>query len=108
MALDLREANVFVALVVLDGCGACEEFEPRFRRAVDRLRRRNPDIPVGVYKADDPDPEVQAFLDRFKVVSTPTLLILCRGPGSISVVGSVDSNQLDGFMDMAERVHRYG
>src|SRR6185436_5836714 len=108
MAVDLREANVFVALVVLEGCGACEEFKPRFLRAAERLQRRNPGIPVGIYLADDPRPDVQAFLDRFQVQATPTLLILCRGPGSISVVGSVDSLQLDGMMDMAERVHRYG
>jgi thiol-disulfide isomerase/thioredoxin len=108
MALDLSNAKVFVALVVLDGCGACEEFEPRFRRAVEKLQRRNPEIPVGIYKADDERADVQAFLDRFGVTSTPTLLILCRGPGSISVIGSVDSTTLDGYLAMAEHVQRYG
>jgi hypothetical protein len=108
MSLALNEANVFVALVILDGCGACEEFKPRFLRAVEKLQRRNPGLPVGIYQADDPRPDVQEFLDRFKVESTPTMLILCRGPGSISVVGSVDSLQLDGLLDMAERVHRHG
>lgn len=106
MSLDLSNSNVFVALVVLPGCPACEDMRPRFDRAAARLRRRNPTLPIGVYSANDQREEVQAFLNRFEVYEMPTLLVLCRGPGSVSIVGSVDSNTLDYYMDLAEQVHR--
>ena len=106
MAVDLRKQRVLVALFVMEGCGACDEFKPRFDKISAPYAAAG--IPIVVYDAQSEAPDLVAFMDRYGVTATPTMLILKRGPGSIRVDGSVDDAQIRQAFEIAHRVHRGG
>jgi thiol-disulfide isomerase/thioredoxin len=101
--IDLRNERVLVALFVQAGCPACEEFHPRFDRLADRYKRAG--MPIMVYDAAAKDPGLIAFMDKYQVYATPTLLILKRGPGSYKVEGSLDDETIEETLMMAYQVH---
>lgn len=101
--MDRPQANVVVVLFVMDGCPACEEFFPRFKKLVEPYAKAG--IPVAVYDAASEDQHVQDLADRWGVEATPTTIVARRGPGIIKEEGSVDDATLKGLLDAAYRVH---
>lgn len=71
-SISVLDAPVVVLVVHQEGCGACEEYLPRFQRIADRYSRCIPHLVVdaNVY------PEAA---DALKVDSTPTTLVLRHG-----------------------------
>ena len=103
MPVDLTKERVLVALFVQEGCGACEEFQPRFDRLAARYKRAG--MPVFVYDAAGGDPELVAWMDRYEIGATPTILVLKRGPGTMKIDGAIPDDQIEGVLQSAYRVH---
>ena len=107
MAIDLTHAKAVIIVFVMEGCGACEEYLPRFKAQVAAARRQghrinfyeDGTVPAGhvavvVYDAASPDPSIQAIGDRFAVQGTPSTVVLPRGPGAFKVEGGVTDSQI--------------
>lgn len=73
-------APVIIALVVMPGCGACEEYEPRFLQVAESYARRG--LPIIKIDAMTEDPNTIAFMNKHAVNATPTVVAatLYRGP----------------------------
>jgi hypothetical protein len=92
-------ANVIVALFVMEGCGACHEFYPRFQRMAAAYKQVG--IPVLVFDAATQDQEISGLADRWGVSVTPTIVVARRGPGVIKEEGNVDDGRLKQLFDAA-------
>ena len=101
--IDLTNERVLVALFVQEGCPACEEYLPRFERVADRYRRAG--MPIIVYDATSTDDELVAFMDRYQIEATPTLLVLRRGPGSRRLDGALTNAETDAVLLDAYQIH---
>lgn len=75
-----------VFVFVLTGCGACEEFLPRFQRVCTPFRRY---LPIGVYDIAR-DKRAMAFSDKLGVRATPTMVTLSPSGQLRRTVGAVD------------------
>lgn len=95
------QANVVVVCVVMQGCGACHEFLPRFRRVAAKYARCVPSMIVNAS-----DPKQAPLADRFNVRVTPTTLILRRPVGQIRLEGAVSNAELERAFMLAARALR--
>lgn len=115
MAIDLTRAKAVIVVFVMEGCGACEEYLPRFKAQVAAARRRGQrinfyddgSVPEGhvavvVYDAASPDPSVQALANRFAVQGTPSTVVLPRGPGAFKVEGGVTNSQIQWILGLVD------
>lgn len=63
-----------VFVFIQEGCFACHEYLPRFRRLT-----RNVPFPVGVYDITQSNERVQEFARKMGVRATPTTVVLSQG-----------------------------
>jgi thiol-disulfide isomerase/thioredoxin len=101
--INLANERVLVAVFVQEGCGACEEFLPRFRALADRYQRAG--MPIVVYDAAAQDPELVAWMDGYGVSATPTVLVLRRGPGWARYEGALPDKEIEDVLLGAYQVH---
>ena len=99
MPLDLTNANVIVIVFVMDGCPACENYLPRFKRIAKPYSKAG--IQIAVFDANSKDDRVQDFADRINVRATPTTAVLPRGQGLVKVEGAVDDATIKQLLDLA-------
>lgn len=124
MPIKLDDQQVVVLVFAMHECPACEHYLPRFVAEANALNQRlaaqgvefviNPEaqpaphvIPVLVFDAAAPDPEVQKIADRFGVTATPTTIVATRGPGSFKLEGSLANNQIQWVLLMASEARSY-
>lgn len=99
-----EEAQAIVVVFVMEGCGACHEFLPTFRRVA---RQWNQTVPAYILQADDPNPEIQALADRLKVTATPTTAAVRRGvDGAVKLTGSHDETAVHRLFQQAHMVNQ--
>lgn len=89
-------SNIIVIVFSMEGCGACEAYAPTFQR----VAASRPDVRSYVYDCNDQRPEVQQLVERFKISSTPTTLVLRRGPGEIREEGELEEAELRALFDV--------
>jgi len=116
---DLRNTKVLIAVFAMPGCGACDEYLPRFGRQVRRFQQAGAPfhiwhpgdeivpgmIPVLIYDAAADNAELQAFADRLKIVATPTTAMLTR-PSVVKVEGAIDDAQIEQLLRSAAVANR--
>lgn len=81
-----QRCNPAVFLFVLKGCGACEEFLPRFRRVSQPYEQH---LPIGVYDMAQSQ-RAEQFGTKLGVNATPTMVLLDRYGRIRRSVGAVD------------------
>lgn len=94
---------VIVMVVSQEGCGACEEYLPRFAAIAAPYAQQGLAI-IHLDAADD-RPEAQAWMDQVKVESTPTTYVLRhrgRGGGVWKLEGGVDDATIKQTLDFAQ------
>ena len=94
-------ARVVVVVVGQPGCGACEEYLPKVQAIAPSYARV---LPIVILSAADPRPEVQAWMDQYKIEATPTTLVLRRrelGGGVWKMEGLQDDAVIRQVMDFA-------
>jgi len=96
---DLSNANVVVVVFVMEGCGACKEYLPRFKKLAEPYRKAG--LPILIYDAASKDERVQNFADRVGVDATPTTAILKRGPGVLKAEGSIPDEEIQQILGIA-------
>lgn len=105
---DLSQANVVVLVFVMDGCSACDEYLPVFKKIAAPYKQAG--IPILIYDIGDDAPDaVDALAERFGVEATPTTVVARRGlPGYLKVEGDDGPAATKQLMDAALRAHRNG
>ncbi len=96
----------------MPGCPACHDYLPRLTRQIEGFKQykipfeiyddasKIPDkipegtIPVFVYDATSPDPELQAICNRNGITGMPTTLLMTRSTQTIKIEGAVDDAQI--------------
>jgi hypothetical protein len=116
---DLSRTNVLLVVFMMDGCGACEDYTPKFMQRVEAFRAQGVplrvmgvgskplkagEIPVMLYDAAAPDDELQAFADRLGVTATPTTCLLTRS-GTTKVEGAIEPADIDKLLLAAHRAN---
>lgn len=117
-SLYLPQHRVLVATFVMQGCGACEEFKPRFRRIVEQ-EIGLPVFNVGIGKMPDPnllsrtclpvyivdcdDKQFGDWAEHLNVGATPSTYVLRRPKGVIKLEGAASDNEVKWLMGKALR-----
>ena len=91
-----RKPAVFV--FALQGCGACEEYVPRFKQAAGPYRGV---VPIGIY--DVGDGHGAEFGNKMGVRATPTTVVMDRGGRLHKVVGAIGNAAIKALLDRALR-----
>ena len=97
-AADLSKSRVVIVVIGMKGCGACEEYIPRFQRIATRYAHC---LPVRVLDASTPEGAQVAA--RFRVEATPTTLILRKPHGQVHYEGARDDAEIEGVFALAAR-----
>lgn len=69
--------RVILVIVTMDGCPACEEYKPVFAEVATRYQNA-PGLQIIDLDANDPDPEVQRWMNQHKVEGVPCVLVMRR------------------------------
>ena len=97
-APNLNQAKVVVVVFTLEGCGACDEFKPRFRQIASHYAHAIP-----IVMADANDPRYAQLADRLSVQSVPATYILRKPHGIMRAVGGLPDEQINRLLDFAVR-----
>ena len=111
---DLSNTRALVVVFAMHGCGACDDYLPKFMDRVaawqeagapfhvwspgDQLASGQ--IPVLLYNASTQDDELQGFADRLSVKVTPTTYVMTRWKTS-KLEGSISDEKIDGLLRSA-------
>lgn len=101
----------------MQGCGACEEYKPRFRKVVREIglpvfdvgKGRLPDPTLlqstclPVYMVDCDDTQFGDWAEHLNVHATPTTYVLRRPRGMIRIEGAIPDDQVKWVMSKALR-----
>lgn len=96
------DARAIVMVVSQDGCGACEDYLPRFEKVAAPYSAA---IPIIKLDAADERPEAQQLMDQVKTESTPTTYVLRHnslGGGVWRIEGSQDENTIRQLLEWAK------
>lgn len=121
--ISLEAQRAVVLIFAMEDCPACESYIPRVVAEIQALNGQlaaqgtsfvvNPEtqpepgtVPVFLYDAASPDPEVQKLADRFGVTATPTTVVAARGTGAFKAEGSLANNQIQWILMMAAEVSK--
>lgn len=99
---DLSRARVVVIVFTMPGCGACEEYLPRFKPLAAEATAAG--VPVLYFNAASDRADIQALANRFQVVATPTTIIAPRGRGHTKLEGSIDTREIRQLLGQALRI----
>jgi hypothetical protein len=109
--------KVIVAVFTMAGCGACEEYKPRFRRVVQEMglpvfdvgKGRLPDPTalsrtcLPVYTIDCDDKQFGNWAEHLNVHATPSTYVLRRPRGVLKLEGSIPDEQVKWLLGKALR-----
>lgn len=84
----------------MKGCGACEEFMPRFVRVATPYYQHG--LPIGVYDIAK-DQKAAQFGDRLGVTATPTTIVRTRSGRMVKHIGSVNDTEIAKLLNGAMR-----
>lgn len=94
--VDLSKFKIVIVIFAQPGCGACEDYLPRFKALAAPYESC---LPVVVLDVND---QKFAWLaDRHKVEYTPTTLVLRKPRGAIKIDGSVDDGKIQEILHTA-------
>jgi thiol-disulfide isomerase/thioredoxin len=99
-----QDARAVVIVVSQDGCGACEDYLPRFTKLAAPYAATLPMIHLD---AADMRPEAQAWMDQVKVESTPSTYVLRHnsiGGGVWRLEGSQDDATIEQTLKFASKL----
>ena len=94
----MNNSRVVVVVFTIDGCGACEEYKPRFRRIAQSYQARVP-----IYMMDANDQRTADLASRLKVTNVPVTFVLRKPTGVISVEGAIPDSQIAWLLGIAAR-----
>ncbi len=97
-----------IVLFVMPGCGACEDYKPRFERLVKSFQAHGQplvyykngmqlaphQIPIVVLDAASADPSIVGLADSYKVEGMPTTLLLTHNARPAQLLGAVSDEEI--------------
>ncbi len=90
-------AQPAVFVFAMHGCGACEEYLPRFKQLAGPYRQA---VPIGIYDVSRGGREA-AFGDKLGVRATPTTVVLDRRGKLHRVIGAITDRAIKQLLDRA-------
>lgn len=94
----MENARVVVVVFTIDGCGACQEYKPRFRRIAQSYQKHVP-----IFMMDANDPRSADLATRLDVTNVPATFVLRKPTGVIKVEGSIPDSQIAWLLGVAAR-----
>ena len=88
-------------LFILEGCGACAEYKPRFEKLATAYAGRFP-----IVYADANDARFSDLADRLNVEAVPATFLLRRPRGMIRMTGSSTDDQIKWLLNTAAQAAR--
>ena len=119
--IDLGHTRVLLVVFGMPGCGACDEFVPKFLQQVEAYKQRGVpfrvisasdkkvepgEIPVMLYDAAADNEGLQDFADKLGISATPTTCMLTRWSGTTKIEGAISPAEVDGLLQAAVRANR--
>lgn len=115
--LDVAHCSAVILVFAMEGCSACEDYKPRLEREVQRWRAQGApfvfaepgrqftaqEIPLILYDAQSPHPQIQQLGDEFKVEALPTTILFRRHHAPHVIVGSISDQQIYDLLQSAAR-----
>ncbi len=89
--------NPAVFVFAMEGCGACEEYLPRFKQIAGPYRRA---LPIGIYDVSKGGKPTE-FGDKLGVRATPTTIVMDRRGHFHRVVGALADRAIKQLLDRA-------
>lgn len=89
--------NPAVFVFAMEGCGACEEYLPRFKQIAGPYRRA---LPIGIYDVSKGGKPAQ-FGDKLGVRATPTTIVMDRRGHFHRAVGALADRAIKQLLDRA-------
>lgn len=116
---DLANTKVLLVIFAMPGCGACDEYLPRFLEVVSKFRTyglpftvwnegdviQEGQIPILVLDAASKDETIQDFADKLKISATPTTALMTRS-STHKIEGSIGDDQIDSVLRSASDYNR--
>lgn len=94
----MENARVVVVVFTIDGCGACQEYKPRFQRIAKDYQRAVP-----IFMMDANDPRSADLATRLNVTNVPVTFVLRKPTGMIKAEGSIPDSQIAWLLGVAAR-----
>lgn len=115
---DLSNTRALVVVFAMHGCGACDDYLPKFMERIEAWQAAGVpfhvwspgdqlepgQIPVLLYDASAQDDDLQGFADKLSVKVTPTTYVMTRW-NTTKAEGSIDADKLDGLLRSAYRAN---
>jgi thioredoxin-like negative regulator of GroEL len=90
--------RVVVVVFKMEGCPACAEYMPTFKRVAARYRGLFP-----IYIVDAADQRYEHLATRLGVNAVPVTFILRKPTGMLKSEGALGPEELQGLLDSAAR-----
>lgn len=94
----MNNSRVVVVVFTIDGCEACEEYKPRFRRIAQPYQTS---IPIFMMNANDP--QNAELANRLKVAAVPATFVMRKPSGVIRIEGAIPDSQIAWLLGVAAR-----
>lgn len=119
--MNFTNARCVIVIAAMPGCGACDEYLPRFEKQlrgwqahgvpfVEVVGVESPllkgQIPILVLDATSEDPGIQGLCNQYEISGMPTTLVLPKVGRSIKVEGAVDDPQIYELLHAAVLANR--
>jgi hypothetical protein len=119
--IDLGNTRVLLVVFGMPGCGACDEFVPKFLERVTAFQKQGApfrvvqgndkkiepgEIPVMLYDAAAENEGLQDFADSLGISATPTTCMLTRRSGTTKIEGAISPAEVDVLLQAAVRANR--
>ena len=101
MSINLDQSSVVIIVFTVPGCGACENYKPRFQQIAQRYAQHVP-----VIMANANDPKYQDLANKYNVDNVPATFVLRKPSGLIRVEGAIPDNQIIWLFEVALREQR--
>lgn len=117
---DFARAKALIIVFAMPGCPACEDYLPRFERAVNAARLKGSPfqfyepstplyaqaIPILIIDATSQDPGIQQYADANGINAMPTTLFFVRGRTAGRTEGALSNQDITKLLDDAVRANR--
>lgn len=94
----MNNSRVVVVVFTIEGCEACEEYKPRFRRIASSYQKR---VPIFMMNANDP--QNADLANRLNVAAVPATFVMRKPFGLIRVEGAIPDSQIAWLLGVAAR-----
>lgn len=117
--MSLAHVKSMLIVFAMPGCGACEDYKPRFEHQVNAwIGHGQPmfwyksgaipprQIPVLMLNAASQDPSVVSLAEQYEISAVPSTLLLTQNRRPVKLEGTLDDQQIHELLASAVYANR--